>query len=794
MQLALPRPVENLSDGESEVPAGFESDRGEPDGGEISPKMKSDDDDARAMQALRKRLSGVCSCMRRRAQGAAKRVRARDKDCFRDLRTVLPDVWASCRAFTNLHKLDQDKMLYDMIRGAASLNMSGQPSYNQNVRYSVSGREVCLQAFCAVWGIGDHRLATIRKAALAGTGPPVDLRYLAKGRGGKDSPALSQVTSFLSEIYESEAETLAEVDGWDANDWFEELQLVAGEDCGALELVVPPGAAVEALPSDIKFLPPGTVSEYWKQFCHVYPEIACSYRYFREVWKRDWRCLKFRNVGQHSICSTCLSHKMLIQSFGSDVVQRTVALDAFHAHKADQYKDRRVYWRIRADARLAATAQQASTISIIIDGMDQAKFAYPRHPAMQAKSLESLERPRLHVNGMLIHGVSSLVTMSRPDMPKDTNFTCELIMHALTMIMRQHGQRQLAEAHLHVQLDNTSSCNKNNILLRFLAFITAKCMVTSATCNFLRKGHTHEDIDQYFGQVAKRIKSSSILETPAQFCECVGKWMASLPGEQRGVCVQVDRTLDWKSWLESLFHLRRHTGPLAPHTFRFERRCTAEPVLRSTGLDEHPATPAPHPDDVVLFCKHYMASPCFSQRPFVALPFSYAAPLFETAPPVSQRRAQDALTVHKISNIKKHVPVLRQPGFRVDAGAAELEAWAEHRLEPLPLLDTRAIRSPCQACGGDALMPGSVGASMQGVREEEVAAVGHAKASGARVDALPPSVQTRVVYACAASLFNNHGFPLADAIRVGEECWARVNPSAVRRVAEDLECGSDAEV
>ncbi len=184
----------------------------------------------------------------------------------------------------------------------------------------------------------------------------------------------------------------------------------------------------------------------------------------------------------------------------------------------------------------------------------------------------------------------------------------------------------------------------------------------------------------------------------------------------------------------------------------------------------------------------------FSQRPFVALPFSYAAPLFETAPPVSQRRAQDALTVHKISNIKKHVPVLRQPGFRVDAGAAELEAWAEHRLEPLPLLDTRAIRSPCQACGGDALMPGSVGASMQGVREEEVAAVGHAKASGARADAVTPSGQTRVVYACAASLFNNHRFPLADAIRVGEERWARVSPSTVRRVAEDLECGSDAEV
>ena len=56
-------------------------------------------------------------------------------------------------------------------------------------------------------------------------------------------------------------------------------------------------------------------------------------------------------------------------------------------------------------------------------------------------------------------------------------------------------------ARLHVQLDNTSSTNKNNIVLGFLAWLVAAGIVRSAEADFLRVGHTHEDVDQFHGQV-----------------------------------------------------------------------------------------------------------------------------------------------------------------------------------------------------------------------------------------------------------------------------------------------------
>jgi hypothetical protein len=51
---------------------------------------------------------------------------------------------------------------------------------------------------------------------------------------------------------------------------------------------------------------------------------------------------------------------------------------------------------------------------------------------------------------------------------------------------------QLRRVKLHLQLDNTSSCNKNNHLFRWAAVLTAARLVHSIDVCFLRTGHTHE--------------------------------------------------------------------------------------------------------------------------------------------------------------------------------------------------------------------------------------------------------------------------------------------------------------
>ena len=55
---------------------------------------------------------------------------------------------------------------------------------------------------------------------------------------------------------------------------------------------------------------------------------------------------------------------------------------------------------------------------------------------------------------------------------------------------------------LFVQLDNTSSTNKNNMQVAAMAALVELGIVREVWVNFLPKGHTHEDIDQMFSVIS----------------------------------------------------------------------------------------------------------------------------------------------------------------------------------------------------------------------------------------------------------------------------------------------------
>ena len=244
---------------------------------------------------------------------------------------------------------------------------------------------------------------------------------------------------------------------------------------------------------ETRWLPPGTVYDYWLSYNALYPEHKCYFRHFWRTWREKWSDkLRFRGRQQHALCATCVSHKLIIKQLSGDLLRRNRQIELFQQHKTAQYNDRRVYWAVRAEAMLCPL-----TICIILDGMDQGKFCVPRSESMmKSNSLEPLQRPRLHVNAAICHGRAVLVSVSPADFPKNTDVTIELVAACLTRLA-QDGL-PLERAHLHLQLDNTSSSNKNNNLLRFLSLITSKSIVKSVDVMFLRKGHTHEDIQLHY--------------------------------------------------------------------------------------------------------------------------------------------------------------------------------------------------------------------------------------------------------------------------------------------------------
>ena len=120
---------------------------------------------------------------------------------------------------------------------------------------------------------------------------------------------------------------------------------------------------------------------------------------------------------------------------------------------------------------------------MIIDGIDQSKFCYPPKFVFKSKLLEGM-------NGLIAHHKFVMVAVSRADFPKNTNVTVELATHTLTKL--NASSLDMRKADIPLQLDNMSSSDKKNILMRYCASMTSSGHVASMGVVFLRKGHTHE--------------------------------------------------------------------------------------------------------------------------------------------------------------------------------------------------------------------------------------------------------------------------------------------------------------
>ena len=335
----------------------------------------------------------------------------------------------------------------------------------------------------SLMGVGwSPRLSTIMTAVLSGKrSAPVDIRYLKRPHA-TPRKTWSEVSSYLTELYWSVAETMpmTRVD-------FEAESDDEHSSCHIRKSVLgigPDGGIDETSVLEQRFLPPGSIFQEWRQYCAT--RQRCSFTLFWRVWNTEFHGrLAFRTGYMHTVCPVCVKHKMLLRHLAHDASATLKQRTLWDRHLSRQYQDRQEYWNIRGQSRLRTKA-----IAIICDGMDQAKFAWPRSAFMSSHDFDSFQRPRLHVLGTIVHGIMSVLTVSDADAHKGASTTCEVLANILT---RLSANVRLADYHVHLQLDNTSSSNKNNTVLKFMAVQVACGRVGTFTAGFLRVGHTHED-------------------------------------------------------------------------------------------------------------------------------------------------------------------------------------------------------------------------------------------------------------------------------------------------------------
>ena len=295
---------------------------------------------------------------------------------------------------------------------------------------------------------------------------------------------------------------------------------------------------------EVRHLPPGSMKDIYEQFCISEPEGAkVGFATFWRTWRSEFPNLRFRPYSSHAICNECIQHKLLVKDLSHHIKARSAQQALYVQHLDAQYQDRLSYWKSRSLSRM-----QSGELVTIIDSMDQAKFAFPRSSLFRTKDLNKCQRGRAHVTAAICHGFNTLLTISPPELPKDATTMIEILAHSMTLAQRQGAQ--LDQLCYVVQCDNTPRECKNNYMLKYLCYIVANGVCKSASLRSLRSGHSHEDVDQEFGNLARFMSTRvRLASTLTDFRDAIHCWQTSAmkrPHESEHHAVLLDQTRSWR--------------------------------------------------------------------------------------------------------------------------------------------------------------------------------------------------------------------------------------------------------
>jgi hypothetical protein len=256
------------------------------------------------------------------------------------------------------------------------------------------------------------------------------------------------------------------------------------------EIHLPPGTW-----TDLYDLCIGDLQDQHRVYDAEYNE-KLSFGYFLTLLRKNYPTVRIPKEQRFTKCKVCTDFRNdLARTLDLTVIREIKRRKHEHNKKARQ--ERRKYWGRRGKAKRYPEAY----LSIIIDGMDQQKTELPRL-TVQTQGDSHATRLRVHVTGVLVHGVASFVYLNTERVPKDSNLTIECLMRTLLQLPKPLPPT------LFLQADNCSGENKNQFLLAFLAMCVKRNMfnkvqklnlrIDFSFKFFLPVGHTYPDVLSFF--------------------------------------------------------------------------------------------------------------------------------------------------------------------------------------------------------------------------------------------------------------------------------------------------------
>ena len=499
----------------------------------------------------------------------------------------------------------------------------------RRVQYKLLGRRICKTRILKVLGTSARSFYKHRRGG-------IDERRF---RGRASGESTMSVDQFFLELWFSAAETLPEDPQLDA-------ELVLGEEPPPLTdkpWSRPESTVMDHIPHwdpatnllhemsalgghrDLrpKFIQHQTITDLWWQYVAWFAERClvgsrrASYTSFWRRWCDVWQTrLKCRKSSQHAQCAICSGYSNYIHNARGGPEDKQAAAKRWHEHLKEQFRDRLIYWNIR----YASRRPESNVLSVIIDSMDKTKCAWPQFSFQKNKDMDKYRRPRIVITCAIAHGYCcDFYLADDEEMFHGASTFCELLTRTLARVQDICAERGVSmPAHLVVQSDNTTAQAKNAEAAKFLAVLVRKFKFHTIVLNFLRVGHTHEDVDQMFAvllvQVLRRVRFQRPEELRAAI-EVSLRAVVDARGESLRA-VHLTHIRDFGAWMnvvhvspESCFVSRG--GVDVPHSFTFKFRMDLTHVdVQRLRADEPRSAKRFAADPLDVFCvtKHFMSS------------------------------------------------------------------------------------------------------------------------------------------------------------------------------------------
>ncbi|KAL5019434.1 hypothetical protein ScPMuIL_003483 [Solemya velum] len=223
---------------------------------------------------------------------------------------------------------------------------------------------------------------------------------------------------------------------------------------------------------------------------------------FYNILKNQFENVIFSKAQRFTKCKDCCNFRTLIEN-EKDSEQKSKHMEIRNIHLKEQQMEREAYYVRRSQAEMRPN----EVLSIILDGMDQAKTNLPHYAYGNNPVGSGPLKLKTHITGCIVHGRGKYFWLDFNEFPHDTNLTLSCF---LKIVQREAREKRLPPT-LYVQLDNTCRENKNKYFLGMMAYLVKKKFVREIWVSFLLVGHTHEDIDQCFSRISVKLKPTNTI-------------------------------------------------------------------------------------------------------------------------------------------------------------------------------------------------------------------------------------------------------------------------------------------